>query len=96
MSDSGWGDYLSDDTSGAEAPIEGGAQAVLDDASNDVSDAANASDWGDWQAATGDEQAQSADSYVDAAAQDYQDGFSDAGDQMLYDAGAEAGLARDS
>jgi hypothetical protein len=96
MSSTGWDDYLSNDESSTAEPADSGTEVALDDASNDTSDAALAADWGNWQAATGDEQAQSADSYLTAAEQDMAQGGSEYGDQMLYDAEAQAGLASDS
>ena len=72
------------------------AEESLSAASGDVSDAGLSQDWASWDAATGDEAAQSAESYEQAGVTDIQEGWTETGEQELADAEAQAGVADDS
>jgi hypothetical protein len=70
-------------------------QAPFDAAATELGQAQDSADWGQWQQASGDEWATSAESYAEAAANAYATGDTAFGDQLAADAQAQAGYAGD-
>jgi hypothetical protein len=76
-------------------PGADGATADAGDASTDIGDAASSADWAAWDNATADAADQSADSYLTAAEQDLNEGWTEGAAQNLADAGAQESYAAD-
>jgi hypothetical protein len=91
-----WDEFSSTTDDAETAPLTDDAAANLANADTEVSEAATAADWGQWNEATGDEAVQSADSYVDAAAVASAEGFDDAAAQDLANAGVQMDVASDA
>jgi hypothetical protein len=78
--DAGWGDYLSSGTSAADAgqaasaEASASAAAAADDVQGEVAAAADDADWSNWHANQGDSASDSADFYVQQAADNVADG----------------------
>ena len=74
--DAGWGDYLSSGTSAADAGQAATAEsaAAAEDVRGEVAAAADDADWSNWHAGQGDSASDSADFYVQQAADNVADG----------------------
>ena len=100
MTDSSWDQYVAIDDGGSSLdPLAGTSADTIKDevlagqAENDLSDAATASDWADWNGATGDEATTSANSYFDAAAEAVSSGAPDLAAEDVSDGNMELGVA---
>jgi hypothetical protein len=66
--DANWADYLSSDTSAADAGQSAAASAsAAEEVQSEVAAAADDADWSDWHATQGDSASDSADFYVQQA-----------------------------
>ncbi len=100
MTESSWDEYVTGDDGGTAADPAAGAgtdtirdEVLAGQAADQVSDAATASDWSDWNAATGDDATTSANSYFEAATEAEASGSSDLADEYISDGNMELGVA---
>src|ERR1700722_1369582 len=98
MTDASWDHFVAGSEGGSSLdPLAGTSADTIKDevlagqAEDYISDAGSASDWSDWNAATGDEATTSAQSYFDAATQDAASGYGDLAAEDISDGNLELG-----